>query len=45
MDITSQIPLMQERRRQGHSLLRRSRTLLGTDDKVLLASQIGRAHV
>ena len=40
MDITSQIPLMQERRRQGHSLLRRSRTLLGTDDKVLLASLV-----
>jgi len=40
VDITSQIPLMQERRRQGHSLLRRSRTLLGTDDKVLLASLV-----
>ena len=40
MDITSQIPLMQERRRQGHSLLRRSRTLLGTDDKVLLVSLV-----
>ena len=40
MDITSQIPLLQERRRQGHSLLRRSRTLIGTGDRVLLASLV-----
>jgi DNA-binding NarL/FixJ family response regulator len=40
VDITSQIPLLQERRRQGHSLLRRSRTLIGTGDRVLLASLV-----
>ena len=40
VDLTSQIPLLQERRRQGHSLLRRSRTLIGTGDRVLLASLV-----
>ena len=28
MDFTDKIPVLQEQRRQGHSLLRRSRTLL-----------------
>ncbi|RZO14231.1 MAG: response regulator transcription factor [Synechococcus sp. MED-G135] len=41
MDFTSQIPLLQERRRQGHGLLRRSRTLIGSRDRVLLASLVG----
>lgn len=40
MDFTAQIPLLQERRRQGHSLLRRSRTLLGSGDRVLLTALV-----
>ncbi|MGC6483187.1 MAG: response regulator transcription factor [Synechococcus sp.] len=41
VDYTSQIPLLQERRRQGHQLLRRSQTLLGTGDRVLLTTLVG----
>ena len=40
VDFTSQIPLLQERRRQGHNLLRRSRTVLGSGDRVLLTTLV-----
>ena len=38
MDLSAQIPLLQEQSRQGHGLLRRSRTAIATADPVLLAS-------
>ncbi len=41
MDLTSQIPRLQTRSRQGHSLLRGSRTAIASGDRVLLASWIG----
>ena len=40
MDFTDKIPVLQEQRRQGHSLLRRSRTLLGSGDRVLLTALV-----
>ncbi|MEB3158239.1 MAG: response regulator transcription factor [Synechococcus sp.] len=40
MDFTTQIPVLQEQRRIGHGLLRRSRTLLGVGDRVLLAALV-----
>ena len=40
MDFTDKIPVLQEQRRQGHSLLRRSRTLLGSGDCVLLTALV-----
>ena len=38
MDLSSRIPSLQQQSRQGHSLLRRSRTAIATADPVLLAS-------
>ena len=38
MDLSSRIPSRQQPSRQGHSLLRRSRTAIATADPVLLAS-------
>ena len=40
MDFTDKIPVLQEQRRQGHSLLRGSRTLLGSGDRVLLTALV-----
>ena len=40
LDFTSQIPRLQEQRRQGHRLLRRSRTLIGTGNQILLVSLV-----
>ncbi len=41
MDLTSQIPRLQTRSREGHSFLRSSRTAIATADRVLLASWMG----
>ena len=41
MDLTSQIPRLQTRSRQGHNLLRKSRTAIASADRVLLASWMG----
>ncbi len=41
MDLTSQIPSLQTRSKQGHSLLRSSRTAIASGDRVLLASWMG----
>ena len=41
VDLTSQIPRLQTRSKQGHSLLRRSRTAIATGDRMLLASWMG----
>ena len=41
MDLTPQIPRLQTRSRQGHSLLRSSRTAIVSGDRVLLASWMG----
>ncbi len=41
VDLTPQIPQLQTRSRQGHSLLRNSRTAVATADRVLLASWMG----
>nr|WP_038005463.1 response regulator transcription factor [Synechococcus sp. WH 7805] len=38
MDLSSRIPSLQQQSRQGHSLLRRSRSAIATADPVLLAS-------
>ena len=38
MDLSSRIPSLHQQSRQGHSLLRRSRTAIATADPVLLAS-------
>ncbi len=38
MDLSERIPSLQERSRQGHSLLKRSRTAIATADPVLLSS-------
>lgn len=40
MDLTRLIPTLQERSRRGHGLLERSRTLLGSGDRMLLASLV-----
>ena len=40
MDFTDKIPVLQEQRRQGHSLLRRCRTLLGSGDRMLLTTLV-----
>ena len=41
MDLTPQIPRLQTRSKQGHSLLRASRTAIASGDRVLLASWMG----
>ena len=41
MDLTPQIPKLQTRSKQGHSLLRSSRTAIASGDRVLLASWMG----
>lgn len=41
VDLTSQIPRLQIRSKQGHSLLRSSRTAIASGDRVLLASWMG----
>lgn len=41
LDLTSQIPRLQTRSKQGHSLLRSSRTAIASGDRVLLASWMG----
>ena len=41
VDLTSQIPRLQTRSKQGHSLLRSSRTAIACGDRVLLASWMG----
>ncbi len=38
MDLSERIPSLQQRSRQGHSLLRRSRTAIASADRVLLSS-------
>ena len=38
MDLSDRIPSLQQRSRQGHSLLKRSRTAIASADRVLLAS-------
>ena len=40
MDFTSQIPRLQQQCRQGHGLLRRSRTLIGTGNQILLVTLV-----
>ncbi len=41
LDLTSQIPRLQTRSKQGHSLLRGSRTAIASADQVLMASWMG----
>ena len=38
VDLSDRIPSLQQRSRQGHSLLKRSRTAIASADRVLLAS-------
>jgi len=38
LDLSEQIPSLQQRSRQGHSLLKRSRTAIASADRVLLSS-------
>lgn len=40
MDFTDKIPVLREQRRQGHSLLRRCRTLMGSGDRMLLTTLV-----